>query len=294
MVKDIRSGPRKTKKIALGRGFDALLPNLEAVKSEVKGILHCDTQLIHPNRYQPRIRFSDKELEELCASIKTHGILQPLLVRPDDDGYELIAGERRLRAAKRIGLQRVPVLVKDVSESQLLEMSLIENIQREDLNPIEAADAYHQLVTEFGLNQDEVARRVGKSRPTVTNFLRLRQLSAEIKETLKEGTISMGHARALLAIENPGRRRSAWQLVVSRGLSVRATESLVKRLAKDLQASGKSPKKTVDLHLADIAESLSRDFGTRVGIKRRGKRGRVEIEFYSDEDLDRILRLLRR
>ncbi len=175
-----RSGSKKTKKIALGRGLDALIPGIDTVEDRSKEYFQCDIELIRPNRFQPRLRFSDDELEELSRSIKEHGIIQPLLVREDDNGYELATGERRLRAAKIAGLSHVPVVVKNITDSDLLEMSIVENIQREDLNPMEEAEAYNMLITEFDLTQDQVAVRVGKSRSAVANFLRLRQLPEQI------------------------------------------------------------------------------------------------------------------
>lgn len=283
-----------TKRRALGRGLDALIPQIDPIESsEKKEFFECHTDLIAPNRFQMRLRFSENELEELSCSIRTQGIIQPLIVRPSNSGYELVAGERRLRAAKMAGLDRVPVIIKEISDQELLEMSIIENIQREDLNPLEEAEAYHRLMNELNLSQEDTARRVGKSRSAVANFLRLRRLPDDIKETIIDGTLSMGHARALLGADNPAQQHEVWHAVVSKGLSVRETENLVKRL-KTIMPPVPVPEPDAEtLHFKDIEENLSRHFGTRVAIHRKGKKGRVVIEFYNDKDLDRLIRLLR-
>ena len=288
-----RSGSKKTKKIALGRGLDALIPGIDTVEDRSKEYFQCDIELIRPNRFQPRLRFSDDELEELSRSIKEHGIIQPLLVREDDNGYELATGERRLRAAKIAGLSHVPVVVKDITDSDLLEMSIVENIQREDLNPMEEADAYNMLIAEFDLTQDQVAVRVGKSRSAVANFLRLRQLPEQIKTSIIDGALSMGHARALLGAKTSAQQNAAWRSVISKGLSVRETENLIKRLkSEEIKPKVSSPS-SEQRHLLSLAEDLSRHFGTQVQIKRRGQTGTVEIKFYSNDDLDRLLSLLK-
>jgi len=291
--KQAESGLKKTKKLALGRGLDALLPDIEPIEDMSKDFFACDIELIRPNRYQPRLRFSDDELEDMARSIEQQGIIQPLLVRRDDNGYELITGERRLRAAKKAGLKQVPVLVKTITDTDMLEMSIIENVQRADLNPIEEAEAYHRLIKEFGLTQDQAAERVGKSRSAVANFLRLRQLPEQIKAGIMDGALSMGHARALLGAANSAQQNTVWRAVISKGLSVRETERLIKRL----KAEKRGPKKTLSnseqRYFSDVADDLSRRFGTKVQIKRRGKKGSVEIEFYSNDDLDRLLGMLK-
>lgn len=240
MAKEIQkktAGSKKRKKIVLGRGLDALLPKIdtsarEAGKKTNGAYLLCKTDLIKPNRFQPRMRFSSEELSSLSDSIKEQGIIQPLIARYDEKGYELIAGERRLRAARLAGLDEVPVIIKDFSDSQMLEVSIVENIQRENLNPIEEAEAYHRLITEFKLTQEEAATRVGKSRSAVANFLRIRQLPLQIKESIMEGQLSMGHARAILGLESTALQNAAWRTILLKGLSVRETESLVKELKK--------------------------------------------------------------
>ncbi len=300
-IRSAASGAKKKRKMALGRGLDALIPDLGAVEdisgapsTAQKTYFLCAVDLIRPNRYQPRHHFSPDEMEALADSIRKQGIIQPLLVRADDVGYELVAGERRLRAASLAGLDRVPVVVKDISDEKMLEMSIVENIQRENLNPMEEAEAYFRLINEFDLTQDQAAERVGKSRSAVANFLRLRQLPDPIKDSIMEGALSMGHARALLSASTPAKQQSAWREVMSKRLSVRETEALIKRINAE-----KKPERVPQLtpeqrYFNDISEDLSRQFGTRVRIQRKGKKGRVEIDFFSDDDLDRLLGLLRK
>jgi ParB family chromosome partitioning protein len=290
---DKKSGSKIRKKIALGKGLGALIPGIDSDEKETGKYISCDIGLIRPNQYQPRIRFSEKDLEELARSIEEKGVIQPLLVRKGAADFELIAGERRLRAARMAGLSEVPVIIKDVPDSEMLEMSIVENIQREDLNPIEEAEAYHRLMTEFSLTQDEASKRVGKSRPSVANLLRLRQLPEQIKESILDGTLSMGHARALLGTETSAQQKTAWMAVISKGLSVRETENLVKRL-KSKKAPREKQKSSDDIYFSSLQEELSRHFGTKIEIKRHGKKGKIEIEFYSNEDLDHLISRLKR
>ena len=285
--------PKKRKKIALGRGLDALLPDIEHVESVPKEYFQCDIELIRPNRYQPRLRFSEDELEGMARSIKEQGIIQPLLVRKDENGYELVTGERRLRGAKKAGLDQVPVIVKTITDTNLLEMPIVENIQREDLNPMEEAEAYYQLIAKFDLTQDQAAARVGKSRSAVANFLRLRQLPEQIKASIMDGTLSMGHARALLGTSNSAQQNAAWRAVISKELSVRETENLIKRLKAKTKKPKKSSTSSEQRYLLSLADELSRRFGTKVQIKRVGQKGKVEIAFYNNDDLDRLLSLLK-
>ena len=291
--KKAESGSKKSKKLVLGRGLDALLPDIEPMEDISKEYFTCDIGLIQPNRYQPRLRFSDNELEDMARSIRQQGIIQPLLVRKDNNGYELIAGERRLRAAKKAGLKQVPVLVKTITDTDMLEMSIVENVQRSDLNPIEEAEAYHRLITEFGLTQDQAADRVGKSRSAVANFLRLRQLPEQIKASIMDGDLSMGHARALLGTATSAQLNAVFRTVISKGLSVRETERLIKRLKAEKEKPKKPISSSEQRYFSDVADDLSGRFGTKVQIKRRGQKGRVEIEFYSNDDLDRLLSLLK-
>ncbi|UCF91689.1 MAG: ParB/RepB/Spo0J family partition protein [Desulfobacterales bacterium] len=287
------SGPAKRKKMALGKGLEALIPELDSPEAKPPDYFNCAIELIRPNRFQPRHRFPEDEMEELSQSIKAQGILQPLLVREDHGGYELIAGERRLRAAQKAGLNHVPVVLKRISDAQLLEISIVENIQRENLNPMEEAEAYHRLITEFNLTQDQAAVRVGKSRSAVANFLRLRQLPAQIKTSISDGTLSMGHARALLGVETTAQQIAAWRAVISKGLSVRETEALIRRLKTARQEPVTSPANSDEIYFKDLADNLSRHFGTKVSIKKKGRKGKVEIEFYSEDDLHRLIELLK-
>jgi ParB family chromosome partitioning protein len=283
---------KKRKKMALGKGLGALIPDLEIMEDSIREYFQCDIDLIRPNRYQPRVKFAKEELEALSQSIKEQGLIQPLIVREIDDGYELAAGERRLRASKMAGLDRVPCVVKALSDARMLEISLVENIQRENLNPMEEAEAYHRMMSEFNLTQEAAAMRVGKSRSAVANFLRLRQLPDEIKRSIFDGVLSMGHARALLGLSNRSQMLNAWQSILSKALSVRETERLVNRIKKEKRGGQKRKATSEEIYLADVAENLSRFFGTKVQIKRFGKRGKVEIDFYSSDDLDRLLHLL--
>lgn len=279
-----------TKKRVLGRGLDALIPGIEKAVTKEGPFLECDIDLIRPNPYQPRKRFSEQELKDLSGSIKEKGILQPLVVRPAAAGYELVVGERRLRAAQLAGVRRVPVVVKDVSKAEMLEMALIENIQREDLNPMEKADGYHRLIQEFGLTQQELAGRLGQDRSTVTNFLRLRNLPEPIQADIADNRLGMGQARALLGCETSAQQREAWRRIVSGNLSVRAAEALVKRLkAGKADGSKKRPRTSEQVYMEGLADDLTRHMGTKVSIVRRGRRGRLEIEFYGDDDLQRLI-----
>ena len=283
----------KHKKLALGRGLSALIPDAGPTFQPEDGFFLCEIDLIRPNRFQPRHQFAEEELAELTGSIREQGVLQPLIVRKSDPGFELIAGERRLRAARRAGLSQVPVVIKTVSDDQLLELSLVENIQRENLNPIEEAEAYHRLIQQLHLTQDQAAARVGKSRSAVANFLRLRQLPEEVKASIVKGSLSMGHARALLGAENGAQQLAAWRAVVARGLSVRETEELVLRLKAEKKKPRVSMHGSEAVHLASLSEELSRHLGTKVTIRKSGKQGRVEIEFYGNDDLDRLITRLR-
>ena len=287
------SGPVKRKKVALGRGLGALIPEIEEADERPQDFFYCDIELIRPNRFQPRIQFPKDELDELCQSIKAQGILQPLLIRKEDEGYQLIAGERRLRAAKKAGLAQVPVVIKRISDSKLLELSIIENIQRANLNPIEESEAYHRLIIEFNLTQDQAATRIGKSRSAVANFLRLRQLPEQIKTSILDASLTMGHARALLGVENSAQQLAAWRVVVKKGLSVRETEDLIRSLKEEKKKPKAAKNSSEDRYMMSLAEDLSRHFGTKIMIKKRGQRGKVEIEFYSNDDLDRLINRLR-
>jgi ParB family chromosome partitioning protein len=283
----------KRKKLALGKGLGALIPDADIGFDSSGDYFLCNIDLLRPNQLQPRRQFPEAELEELVASIREQGVLQPLIVRKHEPGYELIAGERRLRATRRAGLTQVPVVIKAVTDEQLLEISLVENIQRENLNPIDEADAYHRLISQFNLTQDQAAARVGKSRSAVANFLRLRQLPDQIKASIAEGTLSMGHARALLGAEQTAQQLAAWREVIAKGLSVRETEELVRRARKAKKVPQASVKSSETAYLTSLSEDLSRHLGTKVFIRKSGRQGRVEIEFYSNDDLDRLITRLR-
>jgi ParB family chromosome partitioning protein len=282
------------KKQVLGRGLDALIPDVEVSELEPEPFFYCDIDSIRPNPYQPRRRFVDQELKGLSSSIKEKGIIQPLVVRTVSTGYELIVGERRWRAARLAGVRQVPVVVKNLSGAEMVETALVENIQREDLNPLEKAGAYYRLIKEFGLTQQQVAKRVGQNRSTVANFLRLRNLPKPIQADITKNTLSMGHARALLAVENAAQQREVWRRIVSENLSVRAAETLVKRLKdRKPRASRSKARTSQDVYMESLADDLSRYLGTRVRIVRRQDRGRVEISFYSNEDLERLIARLK-
>jgi ParB family chromosome partitioning protein len=294
LTKTVGAKAGKRKKMALGKGLGALIPEVESGKEESKDYFLRDIDLIRPNRFQPRLNFPEEDLQELTDSIKAQGILQPLLVRKDADGYELIAGERRLRAAKRARLSQVPVVLKRVDDGKMLEIAIVENIQRENLNPIEEAEAYHRLITQLNLTQDQASARVGKSRSAVANFLRLRQLPEQIKDSITDGSLSMGHARAILGAEATAQQLAAWRAVVGKGLSVRQTESLIRRLKSEKKKPRISRNRTEEIYLSGLAEDLSRQYGTKIMIKKMGQKGKVEIEFYSNDDLDQLISRLKK
>jgi ParB family chromosome partitioning protein len=287
-------GDSMPKKKALGRGLDALIPDMETSDLEPRSFFYCDIDSIRPNPYQPRRRFSERELKDLSGSIKEKGIIQPLVVRTVPTGYELIVGERRWRAARVAKLKQVPVVVKDVSGAEMVELALVENIQRQDLNPLEKAEGYYRLIKEFGLTQEAVAKRVGQDRSTVANFLRLRNLPKPIQVDIVNNTLSMGHARALLGAETPAHQKEAWRRIVAENLSVRAAEALVKKLKdrKPRASSGKA-RSSEDVYMENLADDLTRHLGTKVRIIRRGDRGRLEIEFYGNDDLGRLVTRLK-
>jgi ParB family chromosome partitioning protein len=274
------------KKTGLGKGMAALLPVAE---EEGKSYFSCPIEDIRPNREQPRKTFSPEKLEELAASIREKGIIQPLVVRRMGGHYELVAGERRWRAAQKAGLHEVPVVIQDVSDDTALEMALIENIQREDLNAIEQAEAFHALIEKFHLSQDEMARRVGKDRSTVANSLRLLKLPAVIKNDILEDNLSMGHARALLALESHELMEKAREEILRRRLSVRETENLVKRLKSRRAAR---PKPVHAPEITSVVDALKRRFMTRVAIRQSGRGGKIEISYSNADELTRIIDIL--
>lgn len=276
------------KRPALGKGMGALLS--AAAPSTSSKYFLCGIEELKPHHNQPRKSFDDEKMAELVASIKEKGVIQPLVVRRVDDFYQIIAGERRWRAAQKAGLTEVPVTIQDVSEDWALEIALIENIQREDLNAIEEAEAFKHLIENFDLAQEDVAKRVGKSRSAVTNSLRLLRLPDEIRADVLEGTLSMGHARCLLSLDDVDDMLEARGQVVKKGLSVRATEALVKKI-KSFEHKDAEPKKETakDPQISHLEEILKKNLGTQVKIQPKGKGGKIEISFYSDSELQRIL-----
>jgi ParB family chromosome partitioning protein len=276
------------KKTGLGRGMAALLP--VASEQDRSTYFLCPIEEIRPHRHQPRKTFAPEKLEELAASIREKGVIQPLVVRRRGDHFELIAGERRWRASQKAGLHEVPVVIQDVSDDTALEMALIENIQREDLNALEEAEAYHSLMEQFDLSQEELSRRVGKDRSTVANFLRLLRLPAEIKRDMVEERLSMGHARALLSLDSPEQMRSARAEIIKGQLTVRQAEALVRRLKNGPPAAANS--RALPAEYREVEESLKRHFQTRVAIRSASRGGRIEISFASRDELSRIMDLL--
>ena len=270
--------------------------SLPAEEEETKGSLMVKISLIEPNRDQPRKDFNEEELQELAESIKNYGVLQPLLVQKKGTSYELIAGERRWRAAKLAGLKEVPVVLREYSKQQAMEIALIENVQRADLNPIEEAQAYQQLVKEFHLTQEEIAARVSKNRATITNAMRLLKLDEEIQNLLIKGAISSGHARAILSLEDKQLQKKAAKEVLDRRLSVRETEKLVKRLARaSVEKNQRTEKKDDALALIfqDLEERMKTIMGTKVSIHNKDRnKGRIEIEYYSEAELERIVEMI--
>lgn len=277
-----------TRKRGLGKGLDALIPGGEP-SGEEAGVLQILIKDITPNPRQPRSHFDPAQLKELADSIAEHGVLQPIIVTPSPDGsgYQLIIGERRLQAAQLAGLDAVPVLVRQVDERQQLVLALIENLQRMDLNPLEAADGYHHLIEDFDLSHEAVATQVGKSRTAITNTLRLLNLEPTVQQALREDKISEGHARALLGLSKAQAQKAALHTVLKESLSVRQTEELVRRLSGERRKSSRSHKKSADL--SDVEEKLRQALGTRVTIQSSARGGRIIIHYYSDEELNALV-----
>jgi ParB family chromosome partitioning protein len=279
------------KRPALGRGLSALIvdapPHTPAPAAPGRDHpFELDLDLLSPNPLQPRTTMNDVKLEELAQSIRTNGVIQPIVVRRAGARYEIVAGERRWRAAQQAGLLKVPVAIRDVPDDKLLEVALIENIQRDDLNPIEEAQAYRRMRDDLHMQQDAIASAVGKDRATVANYLRLLRLPSDVRADLVNGALSMGHARAVLALDDEEAQRRVAKEAVSRGLSVRETEALVRREASPPAAPAAPPR--VDPNTRAAEEQLKVALGTRVRISRKGKGGRVEIEFSSETELQRL------
>ena len=284
-----------TQKKGLGRGLGALIPGAPETKVESRdqrSTSEIDVDRITPSPFQPRRSFDEAKIEELAASIRNQGIIQPLVVRPKADGFELIAGERRWRAAMKAGLSRVPVVVRDASDHEALQLALVENLQREDLNPIEEAAGYRRLQEEFHWSQEEMAEKVGKSRPAIANSLRLLALPVEVQQEVTEGNLPAGQARALLGLHTEALIVSACRDVIAKGLSTRETEKMVRFLIMGRKRRRQVP--LIDPDMKSIVENLQRALGTRVRLlpKARSTKGKIEIEYYALADLERIIQTI--
>jgi ParB family chromosome partitioning protein len=275
------------KRKALGKGLAALIPGANRLEAGEEEYFQCPIEALEPNPLQPRQDFSPAELEELVNSVREKGIITPLLVSRTATGYQLIAGERRWRAAQKAGLERIPVVVREVTPTESLELALIENIHRKDLNAIEEALAYRKLLEDTGATQDSLAKRLGKDRSSITNQLRLLKLPASIQKDLIDGRLHMGHARVLVGLDTTEEQNALRDMILKKGLSVRQSEALAKRRAPVRQS--KRNGADVDYYLRSLTDKLKRSLGTKVDIKRKGGKGHISIYFYSDDELDRIL-----
>lgn len=282
---------------ALGKGINALIPDFEmgVPGSTVEGMSQSRELLIDeisPNRFQPRKYFDDDKLEELVKSISENGILQPVVVQKSVNGYELVVGERRWRASKKAGLKKIPAVIREVSDAQALELAIIENIHRQDLNPIEEAEAYARLADNFALTQEMIAKKVGKSRTAVANILRLLKLPRSIKEDMISGKLSMGHARALLGLEEARQAQALCKEIFKEDLTVRQTESRVNKLKQPAPTKPASPADKKNIFFKDLEKELERKLGTKVEISPKKKGGKLVVTYYSDDDLERIQNLI--
>ncbi|AFH81318.1 TPA_asm: ParB/RepB/Spo0J family partition protein [Listeria monocytogenes] len=272
----------------LGKGINALFNNVDTNEETVQNIAIKD---IKPNPYQPRKIFDTKAINELRDSIKIHGVLQPIILRNTDKGYEIVVGERRFRAAKEAKLKEIPAVVRDLTEEEMMELSVIENLQREDLSPLEEAESYQFLMKKLGLTQAKLAERVGKSRPYIANFVRLLTLPEEVQVMLRDGSLSAGHGRVLLGLKLKKNIIPTAKKTVAQGLTVRQLEDVVNNLNENVSRETIKPAR-VPIFIRESESQLRDKFGTAVSIKRRDKKGKIEIEFLSDDDLDRILEIL--
>ncbi len=282
-----------SKRKALGRGLGALIPggvSEEGAATEPTNVVGIER--VHPNPEQPRKYFDEDDLASLSDSIREHGVIQPLLVQPDRDGYRILAGERRWRASQLAGLTEVPIVVREVSKKDALAIALVENLQRVDLNPMEEAEGYHRLHEEFALTQDQIAQSVGKDRSTVANFMRLLRLSDKVQQLVRDGSISMGHARVLVTMEDPARQLEFARLVVAEGLSVRQLESMARRAVEGAPPPKPPAKGSVDPNLRALVDRLSKQFGTKVQFAGNAGRGKIVLEYYSPEEFDRLIEQL--
>lgn len=273
----------------LGKGISAFFPE-ESIHSDNR-IEYIAVSKLIVNPFQPRKIFNEEALQELAESIKEHGIIQPIVVRKKEKKYEIIAGERRFRAAKLAGLKEIPAIVKEMTEQQMMEVAILENLQREDLTPIEEAEAYSSLIENLNFTQDALAKRLGKSRPHIANHIRLLQLPEDVRKLMNEGVLSMGHGRALLGLKNKGRIAEIAQKVIAQSLNVRQLESLVHQLNEGVSHETKEKVKK-DVFVQATESQLREYFGTSVQVKKQKNKGKIEIEFYSEDDLERILDIL--
>jgi len=280
---------------ALGKGLSALIPEKVSISEDQKSenVMFVMTALVKENSLQPRAVYDEARLDELVASIQEKGILQPILVRSKAEGYEVVAGQRRLLAARRCRLAKVPVIIKEVSDQESLVLALIENIQREDLNPIEAAQAFRRLISDFKLTQEELSVSVGKDRSTISNIMRLLKLPEEIQRSVCTGTLSMGHARALLSVEEPGLQKRLFDRTVKKGISVRELENLTRVTQPDFIQREKKKVRPVNPDIQNLENELQQALGTKVRLIAHKKRGKIVIEYYSPDDLDRLFQILK-
>ena len=278
-----------TKRKALGKGLSALIPEADRLGDGEEQFFKCPVEAIEANPYQPRQDISESDLEDMVNSVREKGIVTPLLVSRSETGYQLIAGERRWRAAQKAGLERVPVVVREVTPYESLELALIENIHRKDLNAVEEALAYKRLLEEAEITQDSLAKRLGKDRSSITNLLRLLNLPLSIQKDLIDGRLSMGHARVLVGIGDPEEQKGLRDTVIKKGLSVRQTETLAKK--RRGPRSLKNKQSELDYYVQSLADKLKLSLGTKVEIKKKGREGRIVVYFYSDEELERLLDL---
>lgn len=276
-------------KRGLGRGLEALIPIVDKSEENVQEI---DIKKIVANDKQPRRDFDELKLDELAESMKQHGVLQPVILRKKGNAFELVAGERRWRAAAKAGLEKIPAIIKELSDAEVMEIAIIENLQREDLNPIEEAMAYKTLMDDFGLTQEELSKRVGRSRSQIANTVRLLNLDKEIQELVIQNKLTAGHARALLSIQDVRARIGLARKISQEDLSVRETEQLAKKLSEERKKAQRQKSQEINPVILDITERLQRALGTRVKIKGSEKRGKIEIEFYSGDELERILEII--
>jgi len=278
---------------ALGRGLEALFTDININENNNKELITLDINEISPNPNQPRKLFDSEMIDELAESIKAHGIIQPIIVKAVNSGYEIIAGERRWRAARKAGLKEVPCIIKDIDEQSHMLFAIIENLQREDLNPIEEAKAFDSMLKEYNMTQEDIAKSVGKSRPYIANTLRLLKLSEEIQLLILENKITSGHARALINIEDKQKQKALVLEIIEKGLNVRQTEKAVEENKTKGSKKNKSEKRRTDPQIINIQEDLKRIFGTKVTINHRNRKGTVEIEYYSQEELERLIEMFK-